>query len=241
MKKRKPTGGWRRWHRWLGLLVAMPVLVLSVTGILLNHVESLDWASEPLPPTLARSYGVPIPEQINGSPVDGHWYAQAGERLFVDGRAVAACSSPFQGAVAVQGLIVAGCGGELLLLQGEQLVERLRPAQGVPAFTRLGVAAGALILETDNRLLQFDPDRLGSAGAPSGDWQPAPLTPVPSTILSDLQAASVPAALNWQRLLQDLHAGRLFGRVGQWLMDLAALVLVVLALTGALVWARSRR
>ena len=240
MKQRKPTSQWRRWHRWLGLLVALPVLVLSVTGVLLNHIEFLDWADDPLPPWLARSYGVSPTEQIHGSQVDGHWYAQAGERLFMDGSAVASCSAPFQGAVAAQGLTVAGCGGDLLLLQGDQQVERLRPGQGVPVFTRLGVTGGALVLETESRLLRFDLEHLNRVVLAVPDWQPAVIEPLPAVLQPGLQAASVPASLNWQRLLQDLHAGRVFGWAGQWVMDLAALLLVVLALTGVVIWSRSR-
>ena len=240
MKQRKPTGHWRRWHRWLGLLVALPVLVLSVTGVLLNHIESLDWADDPLPSWLARSYGVPLSEQIHGSQVDGHWYAQTGERLFMDGSAVASCLAPFQGAVAAQGLTVAGCGGDLLLLQGSEQVERLRPGQGVPAFTRLGVAGEALVLETENRLLRFGLENLNSVGLAVPDWQPVVIEPLPAVLQPGLQAASVPESLNWQRLLQDLHAGRVFGWAGQLVMDLAALLLVILALTGVIIWSRSR-
>jgi hypothetical protein len=240
VKQRKPTGHWRRWHRWLGLLVALPVLVLSVTGVLLNHIESLDWADDPLPSWLARSYGVPLSEQIHGSQVDGHWYAQTGERLFMDGSAVASCLAPFQGAVAAQGLTVAGCGGDLLLLQGSEQVERLRPGQGVPAFTRLGVAGEALVLETENRLLRFGLENLNSVVLAVSDWQPAVIEPLPAVLQPRLQAASVPASLNWQRLLQDLHAGRVFGWAGQLVMDLAALLLVILALTGVIIWSRSR-
>ena len=224
----------------MGLLVALPVLVLSVTGVLLNHIESLDWADAPLPPWLARSYGVPLSEQIYGSQVDGHWYAQTGERLFMDGSAVASCSAPFQGAVAVQGLTVAGCGGDLLLLQGSEQVERLRPGQGVPAFNRLGVAGEALVLETENRLLRFGLENLNSVVLAVPDWQPVVIEPLPAVLQPRLQAASVPESLNWQRLLQDLHAGRVFGWAGQLVMDLAALLLVILALTGVVIWSRSR-
>ncbi len=240
MKQRKPTGQWRRWHRWLALLVALPVLVLAVTGVLLNHVESLDWADEPLPPWLARSYGVPVPEQIRGSLLGGHWYAQTGERLFMDSQDVAACPAPFQGAVAVQGLIVAGCSGDLLLLQDAQLVERLRVSQGVPAFERLGIAGEALVLETESGLRRFGLEHLDSVELTATDWQPARIEPLSAALLPRLQAASVPASLNWQRLLQDLHAGRLFGLAGQLLMDLAALLLVVLAFTGVIIWSRGR-
>ncbi|MCK5887555.1 MAG: PepSY domain-containing protein, partial [Alcanivorax sp.] len=48
MGLRKPTRQWRRWHRWLGLLVAVPVLILSVTGVLLNHIDAFGWSNSPL-------------------------------------------------------------------------------------------------------------------------------------------------------------------------------------------------
>jgi hypothetical protein len=66
------------------------------------------------------------------------------------------------------------------------------------------------------------------------------IEPLPAVLQPRLQAASVPASLNWQRLLQDLHAGRVFGWAGQLVMDLAALLLVILALTGVIIWSRSR-
>jgi hypothetical protein len=126
------------------------------------------------------------------------------------------------------------------LLQGDQQVERLRPGQGVPVFTRLGVTGGALVLETESRLLRFDLEHLNRVVLAVPDWQPALIEPLPAVLQPGLQAASVPASLNWQRLLQDLHAGRVFGWAGQWVMDLAALLLVVLALTGVVIWSRSR-
>jgi len=42
-------------------------------------------------------------------------------------------------------------------------------------------------------------------------------------------------------LLLDLHAGRILGLTGQLIMDLAALLLSILAVTGTVIWARTRR
>lgn len=72
-------------------------------------------------------------------------------------------------------------------------------------------------------------------------WTPSLFQALPVTMKQRVVAQSVPPSLNWQRLLLDLHAGRLFGLAGQLVMDLAALVLVVLALTGTVIWSRSRR
>jgi hypothetical protein len=43
-----------------------------------------------------------------------------------------------------------------------------------------------------------------------------------------------------QQLLIDLHNGRILGHFGVWLMDLAAGILIFLALTGIWMWGRRR-
>ena len=52
--------------------------------------------------------------------------------------------------------------------------------------------------------------------------------------------ADLPVGISIERLLQDLHSGRLFGIFGVILMDLASVALVLLALTGCWVWLRKR-
>jgi hypothetical protein len=42
--------------------------------------------------------------------------------------------------------------------------------------------------------------------------------------------------ISWQRLLLDLHSGRWFGAYGVWLVDLAAVILLFLALSGCWIW-----
>jgi hypothetical protein len=44
------------------------------------------------------------------------------------------------------------------------------------------------------------------------------------------------AWLSWERVLLDLHSGRLGGRLGVWLMDFAGLMLCLLGLSGVTMW-----
>ena len=44
------------------------------------------------------------------------------------------------------------------------------------------------------------------------------------------------AWLNWERALLDFHSGRLFGRAGVWLVDIAGVLLCILALSGVTLW-----
>lgn len=243
MKQRKSTSQWRRWHRWLGLAVALPVLVLSVTGVLLNHIESFGWSSRPLPPLLARWYGAPVPESLSGIVLHNRWYAQANDSLFIDGQKSLYCQPPLRGVVQDNGWTVVGCAGELLLLDGQgQQIERIGPAYGVPTFSAMGRNEQGLVLKTDQGLIQYDLEQLASVVLPeAASWEVSRQQALPDAIKEQIIAKSVPSSLHWQRLLLDLHAGRLFGLAGQLVMDLAALVLVLLALTGTVIWSRSRR
>lgn len=241
MAARKPTRQWRQWHRWLGLAVAIPVLVLSVTGVMLNHIESLGWSSKPMSPWLARWYGAPVPSGVEGFSVDGQWYSELNERLYINDTDTLHCLPPLHGVVRQNDLIVVGCDQELLLLDGNrQLVERIGLAYGLPAFQRLGHAESGLILDTGDGLLRFDVDQL-AATPHQGDWQPARPSELPAALETALINQSVPPSLNWQRLLLDLHAGRIAGLAGQLVMDLAALFLSILAVTGTVIWSRTRR
>ncbi|MBL1432554.1 MAG: hypothetical protein COB94_003805 [Gammaproteobacteria bacterium] len=44
--------------------------------------------------------------------------------------------------------------------------------------------------------------------------------------------------ISWERMLLDLHSGRVFGRYGIYVMDFAAIGLLVLSCTGLWIWLR---
>jgi len=47
--------------------------------------------------------------------------------------------------------------------------------------------------------------------------------------------------LSIERWLQDLHSGRFFGTIGIVVLDIASALLLILAVTGLIIWWRSRR
>ena len=53
---------------------------------------------------------------------------------------------------------------------------------------------------------------------------------------AQLPEAPVAAELNMERLLLDLHSGRVFGSVGVLLVDLVSVVVALLLLSGAAMW-----
>jgi len=236
-----PNRVWRRWHRWTGLLVAIPLLVLASTGLLLNHLDDLKLRERPLPLWLAQYYGVPALAPALGSALseDG-WWLWADHTLYRQSEPLGECAAPFAGVVAVGSLRVAGCGRELLLLSAEgELLERLGADYGVPVFSALGSAPGVVLLATAAGPQQFNPDTLVLQPWDQA-WQPQSVERAPAALAAALPREQVPAELNWERFLLDVHAGRVLPLLGTLIMDLSALLMLVLAGSGVLIWWRTR-
>ena len=79
------------------------------------------------------------------------------------------------------------------------------------------------------------------------DLQGAPGQPVwsneqalPSMLSASLNRAFAPS-LPLERIILDLHSGRIFGRYGPLLMDISALGLIILSLSGVWIYLRTAR
>jgi hypothetical protein len=58
--------------------------------------------------------------------------------------------------------------------------------------------------------------------------------------LSELRRDYRQHMISPERVLLDIHTGRILGRIGPWIVDLSAVVLLVLAITGFWIWATRR-
>ncbi len=231
---------WLRWHRRLGLLVIVPILLLAVTGVLINLSGPLGWDQAPVRSALlARLYGVPMQPPQSGFPVNDHWFTHYGGTLMLDGAPAASCDGPLGGAVRDQNQYAVLCGEALLLLDARG--ELLETLPGVPAgASALAVRDGALLVrgaDGPQRLDQRSGFCRAAAQAPA-DWaRPAPL---PEHLREAHRAHLTVPGIHWERVLLDLHSGRLFGRVGVWLVNGFGLLVCLLAISGVRGWFRRR-
>lgn len=171
------------------------------------------------------------------------WLSQSGDYLYLNGERKAYCAPGNFSAVNLgpEALLVL-CERELLLISETGVVlETLGASYGLPQPMRaLGHCAGQLCLRTDQATYSLDLDNL--------HWQlltgPALVTiepaDAPAPVLDTMQARWVSREVNWERLMLDLHAGRVFG-LGPWLMDAVALLTIILSLSGFGIWLLGRR
>lgn len=232
-----------QWHRYLGLAVALLAVLLAVTGTLLNHTERLGLDQRQLSPSwLLRWYGIE-PQHGRFFPAEGQWLSQWGDHLYLDDHPLTHRQpTPLLGVVRLPQMLVAASRHSLLLFTPEGiLIERMEAPTGISgAITAIAKnRRGELVLQSDHGAVRGHPDEEQRQSIPaSATWsQPQP---PPPALQFKLAALHPGPSLPLERIILDLHSGRLFGKWGSTTMDIAAILLLFNAASGMLIWWRRR-
>ncbi len=227
----------------LGIASCVFLLLIALTGFALNHADrfSLSQRSAALPFIVAL-YGVDAP------PIDAAYataervVALAGGFVAVDGNVVAETHG-LLGAVDVRDGLLVVTADELLLFTPEgMLVERASPA--LPASARrLGSDGDSAVVDAGSVRFVVDTGTMTLRPAAASLREPGWAKPA---VVSDEQARQIGNAvlgrtLNWSRVLNDVHSGRVLPGAGPFIADLAALCLVYLAVSGLYLGLRRNR
>lgn len=231
-------------HRYIGIGCAAFVLLLAISGIFLNHTETFKLDERYVPSeSLLSWYGINTPKAGKSYTANGHLFTDFGGQLYYDGKRVAQVSGTLLGVVATELFYVAAFGSELLLLTEKgELIERLSQTAGIPmpiqkiavmpgtGFTLVHSAQGDYV--ADEELLNWRPFEVVNV-----DWI-RPDAVVPAEILERISQSHRGNGLTLERVLLDLHSGRIAGGIGVIVMDVVALLFIVLAAIGVWMWAR---
>lgn len=229
-----------QWHRYVGISIAIFVIVVAITGIMLNHTGQLALDKKYVQSNwLLEHYGITAPQHIKNYPVKTHWVSQWHEQLYLNTQHIGKTDKNILGAVLYQGMIIIAQDDSLFLYTPEgELIERISGSEGVPSGieaigitdnNKLAVNAANGIFTTSNELLfwQKTPSVItlwsGSADLPADLYQ---------KILILYRGTG----LNLERVILDLHSGRLLGNWGIYFTDFIALMMIFLASSGFWLW-----
>lgn len=233
------------WHRWLGVISALFVIWLAVTGIALEHSHDLGLAKRPVVnPWLLRQFGVEVTAPATALQYEEHWLTHIDGRLYLNNKIIDQAPSAI--GFCRLGLLWAVASRETLWLLNDkaEVLDKLEGLDLPGRISGLSPVPAGLLIETSRGNYVADPL---SPNWP--DWQASALElrpqhqerPLPEAWRQPLTALAESHALNWERVLVDAHSGRLFGRYGVWLMDAMAISFIILAITGLALWLRYRR
>lgn len=232
------------WHRRIGLIALILVIILAITGIMLNHTEEFNLDGTYVDNSLLLNwYGIEPDDDPVSFKVDKHTISFWHNRLFFDGKDILTSEQTIHGAITAEKFIVIAFDSELILLseQGE-LVDRVNTDLSFTDIKRLGKKYNRPVIETSDPLYYMADEHILDWDVITNeaiDWSE-------TYQLTDNESQRLLIAfrgngLKLERVILDLHSGRIFGHYGPYLMDAAALALLWLSLSGLWVWSSRRR
>ena len=228
------------WHRYIGLAAALFILYLSITGILLSFTEELALDEHFVADrTLLSWYGIQAPQEIRGVSLDGIWVTRLGQQLFLNEKSISEQANLFIGAeITEDTVMIAFVNKVLLFARDGQLIEQIEdPLGSNTAITTIGrFADGKPGLSTEEATYTPDPLFLNWQSRELIGLKIRPLQPVPSPLKDVLSNAYMGATITWERALLDIHSGRLFGGIGVSLVILATALIIILVISGVVLW-----
>ena len=232
-------------HRYGGITAALLVIVVCITGVLLNHTEEFGLAKTNVKSErLLRWYGIATPASKTYA-ADDFFLSLVGIRLYLNGQSVEGSYKTLNGFISTPDYLLASVDDKLLILQADgSLVETLEIIHGIPADIRnIGLINSRVTVETpagfwqsDNTLTHWDHlDDIANLA----NWSPT--VALPDKFALAIQNDQLGEGLPLERIILDLHSGRILGKAGPWIGDLVAALFILLALTGIWMWFKTRK
>ncbi len=242
----------KRWHGRMGVIAASFVLLLAFTGLCLNHVSSWGLDTKALrSPVLLAVYGMAEVDSVVSYPLADAYISEANGQLFYQAKAIDSCEGSLVGALEFGSTtapqIVVACGQELLLFSSAfQLIEKIGAAFGLPAAVqRIALADDELLIDTSRGLFFVDLNALSWTAVEEGDTpsssQWSKVAQTPETLKRELAESIDREEITYERLLLDIHSGRILGEWGIYLVDAMALLFMLLAISGLVLWRKGRK
>ena len=240
--KRARTSPWAllyKFHRYTGLIVAVVILILAVTGIVLNHTDDLELDKQFIKSAgILDWYGIEAPNPKYSYSISEYWVTQIDSQIYFNTKPVLKIREQLIGATMNDSFIVAAFPNALVMLsiQGE-VIEQIdkRPIQNIASGQneRIYIKSGDQVFFSDDELLTWQ-----TSNHKVSNWsRPAP---IPEKLKRHLKQESRSHILPYERVLLDVHSGRFFGRYGVYFIDFAGLLMILLTISGCWIWLRHK-
>jgi hypothetical protein len=208
-----------------------------MTGVVLNHASHLEIRDIKIHhPLLNKIYGLPETDSYSYSVGANNKFTYQNPDVLLGNHIIGKCPKKLAGGAIKSRFIVIACENNLQLLDKDfRLIEIYQRFSGLPGDI-VSMAKGEsdqIFIKTKTGTYIFDIEQdLFSPAIYHGDF----ITPEKNTKMSEARNHN---SITLDKLLLDIHSGRISGSLSLWLWDLVSICLVYLSLSG--VWMHIKR
>ena len=229
-----------KWHKRMGIVSALFVMLLVVTGILLNHTDSLEMQNIFVKNKLIlNAYDINPQKEPYGFVVDNYWISKVEDRVYFNQQELIETAEKLVGVISTDEFMVIALDESLLLVTTSgDIVERLTGSEGVPGGIQfIGKDKdNEIVIRTvhGDYIADFDNTNWQRIEEINALWSTVDV--MPDDLKQKLLELYRGRGLSLERIVLDLHSGRIFGGWGVFLVDVMAILFFLLALSGTWMW-----
>ncbi len=231
------------WHRYIGVTVSLFVIILSTTGLFLNFSDTLKLnKSHTSSSWLLNHYNIGN-FNVSSFQTDNHLVSQASNFVYLNGHYALNLKESLVGALNLRKYILLATHTSLVVIDHDgQIIDEIGKFTGLPE-NPLGISItedGHPVIRGINTYWKGSNEL--SAWQPLKGPHPKWIAPTETSnhINTLIQKHARSHEINHERVLLDLHSGRLLGDWGQNIMSISAVLLLILAVTGIFIWLRKK-
>lgn len=232
----------RRWHAKIGVAAMLYLIFLVFSGWALNHAGSLKLEQiEVNTPWLMRWYGIANVTPDTGFLLGNTHLAWSGDKWSLGDQVITHQDEQPLGATEAEGIIYVATPQSLNLFQQDGLLLDKLDSATLPAnpIIALGKIGKQIAVKTQHATYLTNDGLNWEKRRASGiKWSTT--QPLPEEVKQRLHLDLAPG-LSMQRILLDIHSGRIFGQYGTIFVDLVGLALLTLGLSGLWMFWRTVR
>ena len=248
----KQSGKWGRdlakvsykWHRSIGVILSLPLVILCTTGLLLNHSSWLNLEARFVTnQTILSLYGMVPSTDTQAIKVGDSWVSNLSGTLYFNEKQLQKNAAALRGALSLPEFLVVVTEETIILLDpvSAEVIEQLG-AEVLPPGKIISAAAenGRLLLDTTAGSFSAGSDFAVFKGEVRANLKPAAFDQLPQDLYNKLLQQWRGEGVSLWRFLLDLHSGHLFGGFGRLFADFAAIGTLFLVLSGLFNWGRRK-
>ena len=233
-----------KWHRRIGLIASAFIMFLVVTGIVLQHSDDLGLPKSYLTNSwLLNYYGIK-PNPITTYQLGNQTISHAGETLYLSGKPIEMHTEASLGAVLINSKFVIATPNSLIVIDHDgNVIDEITTQDGL-IEPPLGIAIsdqGTPIVRGINTYWEGDVSltKWNAFKGSHPNWV-APAMTLPA-LKQVIEKHDMSQQISMERFLLDAHSGRFFGRYGVYVIDAAAILILILSITGIWLWITRRQ